>query len=74
MTYKFPEFIEPIVNPVISNIYVYFNIQGTDMTVIVNLTVDYNVYAVTFNCSEAFVDADSTTQWVNNKLEDYIII
>ncbi len=73
MIYKFPEFIEPIVNPIISKIYVYFNIEELTMTVIVNLTVDDNIYAVTFNCLESFIDAETTVEWVNYKLEEYVI-
>jgi len=73
MTYKFPEFVEEIVNPTISNIYVYFDIEDTTMTIIVNLTVNTNTYAVTFNCPNEFVNAETTIEWVNYKLEEYVI-
>ncbi len=75
MTYKFPEFVEEIVNPVVGEISPSYTIGHSEATVLVELLAAGNSYTVTltgFDNTFLWKDED-VIAWVNIKLATKLV-
>ena len=75
MTYKFQEFVEPLVDAVVVSISPYYTIGKTTSVVCVTFLSLGKFYAITLN---GFLNTDNWSDedvilWVNNELVKYEI-